>query len=1202
MITQTASSTTTSDGRGASSTTNYSYAGALWSDADRRFLGFRKVTAVIDAAGDYTETYYHQGVGCISKPDNTYFRDAAGNIFSYSSYGYTETSTAPYTSLLTSRWDYECNETSTCRRVLEQLSYDAYANPTAVYEYGDYDVAGDERTTVRGYQPNTSAYVVTLPAYENVYAGIGTASLAKQTLFRYDGSTSYTTAPVQGLLTAKDRWKSQTGTYATAMFAHDAYGNRTAETDEDGHTTSHAYDATYHVFETQRCNALGQCTSYGWDAALGVKTSEADANGASSIAHDAIGRATQMVSPGGIAVSYAYVSWGDPTQAHIHTVVADGSTDGLWSDQYSDGIGRTWRVVKKGGFTRDTLYSDISSRVWKESLSYASGETVRYDVYGYDGAGRKRTVTHPDGSVAQRIYGNGTEAQLDELGNEHLFWKDGLGRVIQIGELNAGVWAYTAKQYDALDDLVKVTDAKGNVSTYAFDSLSRRTAVADADLGASSYQYSAAGLLTGVTDAAGRTTSLQYDAALRRVAKVYPDGSEVTWAYDQAGHGASAGRLTAVGDASYTESFTYSGEGALTSDTKCVQATCETFGRAYDAVGRVASVTYPDGEVVTNGYDADGRLAAVSGYVTNIAYDSSGSITSLVYPNGTTTSYAYDPNRRWLSSAQVVGGGGTTLYQASYGYDAAARVTSSASSTNPLMNLSYGYDGLSRLTGVSGSQSESIAYDATGNIVSAGGGAYAYADPKHVHAATSMGANAYSYDANGNLLSGGGRTLAWDYDNRVESVTEAAGSTTYKYNAGGQRTLKSGPNSTTLYFGELADTLNGALEKYYYAGSILVAKQSAGATTWYHADRIGSIRLMTTAAGAKANGYDYAAWGGVVAQNGGVGNEVGFQGQRQDAESGLVYMNARYYDPQLHRFLSADTIVPNGDNPQALNRYAFAYNNPVVNTDPSGHAPVVVAIVIAIGATGTAYAVAAYIALACIAVGYVTHDATLMTIGSVIDGCVTGGALGGVVAAATSPLSPLSPEVKRDIGWAYAAYGLYQNYENQQQAGADKQSNPGTGNGADGTASDATVPRSADFGSGHVNECTAANPSGTWDARDLNPQDGFWHNEGVILEHNANKAQAVGIEGAGGLSGENGAAMSAVSVDSSFHLYGALHDTLIDTAQYLTGANMGAGIGLAVNVASNVVLIGAGLKQGWFGKPDFMDADLRSMQYAHNGL
>jgi len=64
-----------------------------------------------------------------------------------------------------------------------------------------------------------------------------------------------------------------------------------------------------------------------------------------------------------------------------------------------------------------------------------------------------------------------------------------------------------------------------------------------------------------------------------------------------------------------------------------------------------------------------------------------------------------------------------------------------------------------------------------------------------------------------------------------------------------------------------------------------------------------------------------------------------FTGQKLDADAGLMYYGARYYDATLGRFISADTLVPNAANPQALNRYAYVLNNPLRYTDPTGHVP-----------------------------------------------------------------------------------------------------------------------------------------------------------------------------------------------------------------------------------------------------------------------
>jgi RHS repeat-associated protein len=255
------------------------------------------------------------------------------------------------------------------------------------------------------------------------------------------------------------------------------------------------------------------------------------------------------------------------------------------------------------------------------------------------------------------------------------------------------------------------------------------------------------------------------------------------------------------------------------------------------------------------------------------------------------------------------------------------------------------------------------------------------------------------------------------------------------------RVWKESAAETTLYFGPLAELTGASLTKYYWAGPLLVAKRDATGPYFYHQDHLGSVRALTNGSGALVRSYDYAPFGATVATSGAVANALGWGGHRTDAETGLVYLNARYYDPQLGRFISADPVIPDEGNPQALNRYAFGYNNPVSNVDPSGHAPVVAAVVAVVSvaaSTAPAWVVAvAAVGAACTIAGYALKDPLLMTIGSIALGfaggfaapmfgmsALAGGVLGAAVAAATSPLSPLDPGLKQAIGWGYTALGL----------------------------------------------------------------------------------------------------------------------------------------------------------------------------------
>ena len=121
-----------------------------------------------------------------------------------------------------------------------------------------------------------------------------------------------------------------------------------------------------------------------------------------------------------------------------------------------------------------------------------------------------------------------------------------------------------------------------------------------------------------------------------------------------------------------------------------------------------------------------------------------------------------------------------------------------------------------------------------------------------------------------------------------------------------------------------------------------------------------------------------------------------YTGQEEDAETGLYYYGARYYDPSIGRFISADTIVPNPSYPQSLNRYSYGYNNPIIYTDPNGHNPFVIGFIIG----------------ALIAGIQSDWDFEAMVVGGVIGG-ISGGvfaeassltqtALGGVVQSGTS--------------------------------------------------------------------------------------------------------------------------------------------------------------------------------------------------------
>src|SRR5574337_1092160 len=112
----------------------------------------------------------------------------------------------------------------------------------------------------------------------------------------------------------------------------------------------------------------------------------------------------------------------------------------------------------------------------------------------------------------------------------------------------------------------------------------------------------------------------------------------------------------------------------------------------------------------------------------------------------------------------------------------------------------------------------------------------------------------------------------------------------------------------------------------------------AGTHHYYYTDPQGTVLAKADASGVIIATYDYAPYGTAVASLSPAPNGPGYTGHVNDPESGLVYMQARYYDPATGRFLSVDPVTPTPGDLFNFNRYAYAGNNPIKNVDPDGRA------------------------------------------------------------------------------------------------------------------------------------------------------------------------------------------------------------------------------------------------------------------------
>ncbi|HAK59559.1 MAG TPA: hypothetical protein DCO77_04140 [Nitrospiraceae bacterium] len=182
------------------------------------------------------------------------------------------------------------------------------------------------------------------------------------------------------------------------------------------------------------------------------------------------------------------------------------------------------------------------------------------------------------------------------------------------------------------------------------------------------------------------------------------------------------------------------------------------------------------------------------------------------------------------------------------------------------------------------------------------------------------------------------RTITYDYDNKPDTVTLGGSTTRFVYDGNGARIKKITPTDTTLYVGKLYECKASACSKYIFAGGKRIAlKASVTDILYYHQDHLGSSRIVTDATGEVKEEVFYDPFGATRADVGTVSVNHKYTSQEFDAETGLYFYNARYYDPVLGRFISPDTIVPRFADPQSLNRYSYVNNNPLNYIDPSGH-------------------------------------------------------------------------------------------------------------------------------------------------------------------------------------------------------------------------------------------------------------------------
>jgi RHS repeat-associated protein len=636
----------------------------------------------------------------------------------------------------------------------------------------------------------------------------------------------------------------------------------------------------------------------------------------------------------------------------------------VWTSTY-DALGRTLSMTNPRGETTAFAYGGIN-RV-PVRITSPSGRVTETT---YDLRFNPLTVKDPAGQTTAMQWNSAGDMilSLDALGNQTFFTHNPFGLSITATDplLRVSRWSY-----DALGRPVTVQNAAGEVTGTTYDLLDRMIGVSDPLGNTTSYSYDQVGRLNSVTDANNHTTTFAYDSFGRLVSTTSPDGrvrrtayradnliSQITlpdlrvigYSYDP------AKRLVGEDAAGEVTTFSYSGRSELVAASGPGGSVSFT----YDAAGRVIQ-EISNGQTVRSTLNSEGERVAltalgsmtnysrdVRGLITTIgtalgsvglAYDALARRTELSFPNLAGTRYGYDADGQLILMNHA--GPFSTTY--GYTFDAPGRIVRQ---TGDGPDWQYTYDAAGRLISADhGTESFAYSYDGVGNIVADG----------QVHDSanrlTEDAGFVYTYDPNGNLIrkqskTTGARTVySWNAKNqlaRVERFASAAATTPTKSLAFAYDPLDR----------RVSKTEDGVVERYVYDGADLIAsmdgsgattksfsfgpgidqpllKRQLGSVEFFQANHVGSVIAATSTSGIVAE-YHYDPYGDTTV-SGDDSNPFRYTAREQDAAD-LYYYRARYYDPEIGRFISEDPLgLADG-----VNLYAYVGGSPVNLVDPLG--------------------------------------------------------------------------------------------------------------------------------------------------------------------------------------------------------------------------------------------------------------------------
>ncbi len=943
------------------------------------------LTQTVDPRG-VTTNYDYDLMGNMTDKSITYANNSVIYHAAYNNLNLPTSLTRPYASnnpnnIITRYfYDNKGNLTSTL---------DTIDVPNALYNRIDYayDVFGRRTSETLPYACNQNGVKLNAgdPKVKNLY-----------TYNAYGNLASLTNA--NNIFSNPANNKSQTFTYNnmgllasstdellnTTYYVYDDLGRLVTTTYPDNKSIQNLVDGDDRLVRT--IDQKGACTNFGYDAAGRIIQITNPMGGSTTYEYDAAGNRISEEDPTGVKISNGY------DQLNYLQTVADELGNTYIFDY--DACGNMTEIIHPSGHSEFAAYDFLNRKISSGRDDVDANTPNPTTYYSYDLMGNLIEIVDPKGNETHyEYYSNGwLNTVTDALNNTTHYTYDPCGNRLSVTDAKNNTTTYTYNNigkvlietlpdntkttwtYDYLGRIATRKDGMNHLTSYVYDNLGRVTnknyslngypagPYTSSTLPTASYTYDSAGNRTSMTDNTG-TTTYQYDPNGNLTSVTDGYGKQVQYTYDQANRRTSL--ITSFGSVDYT----YDIAGNLSSINDFMENEI-TLNR--DSEGRINQIIYPrinnqngTAQYTFNGLD---QLTGIDFTVPNGKYNRA--------------SYGYDNNGNCIEIEQFIKDyrQDAYTYNYNYQYDALNRQIgqqTTKSSSSKYGNCTYGYDEVGNRT--SFSYEGELVVPVTVGMTSAGTSSYDIANrliSRNYLVGSTPHTETLEYDNNGNQ----GKILhvwwfnsgdtydteeirQYDLENRLTrtKTKDTRGiwyQTDYFYNGDGQliKTITGcllNDELETSYFLNDGNTiiaeLDGAgavIDSYTRIpgnGNLISAYRQIDynsvftndrGTVYTCSDLMGNIMLIFAKDidEVKANCFDYYGFGG--SSQGGLGR-FGFTGA--PSFDGLYKMGARYYNPEIGRFITRDTYKGEIYKPWTQNLYTYCNNNPVNYVDPTGH-------------------------------------------------------------------------------------------------------------------------------------------------------------------------------------------------------------------------------------------------------------------------